>query len=273
MPPTLNLVGCGRVGATLGRLWQQAGVFTVQDVHARRPESMRTALDFIGAGRACTHPEDLQPAEVWLFALPDGQIAPGAQTVAALGHAPAVALHCSGFLPASTLAPLGEAGWALASVHPALSFATPAAAVVAFPGTPCAVEGDSAATARLQAAFEAIGARCFPLTAQAKTLHHTAAVLASNFLPVLADAACTLWDECGVPPELRRAMLRALVLPVARNVVELGAAAALTGPASRGDRAVVEAETEVLRERDPGMADAYARLSEAAAHLALSRRR
>ena len=30
--PTLNIIGAGKVGRTLGRLWQDAGVFTLGDV-------------------------------------------------------------------------------------------------------------------------------------------------------------------------------------------------------------------------------------------------
>ena len=37
--PTLNIIGAGRVGQTLGRLWQLSGTFTVQDVLTRSEAS------------------------------------------------------------------------------------------------------------------------------------------------------------------------------------------------------------------------------------------
>ncbi len=52
MPPrfmkTLNIIGAGRVGRTLAALWQQQGVFVIQDVLNRALESARAAGAFIG---------------------------------------------------------------------------------------------------------------------------------------------------------------------------------------------------------------------------------
>ena len=41
--PTLNLIGAGRVGQTLARLWTQAGVFAVQDVLTTSMATARSA--------------------------------------------------------------------------------------------------------------------------------------------------------------------------------------------------------------------------------------
>ncbi|MFZ3221200.1 MAG: hypothetical protein WA174_14275, partial [Rhodoferax sp.] len=50
--PTLNLIGAGRVGQTLARLWQLQGSFAVQDVLTTSLPSAQSAVDCIGAGRA-----------------------------------------------------------------------------------------------------------------------------------------------------------------------------------------------------------------------------
>ena len=47
---TLNIMGAGRVGQTLGRLWQQSGVFVIQDVLTNSAGSAQAACDFMGAG-------------------------------------------------------------------------------------------------------------------------------------------------------------------------------------------------------------------------------
>lgn len=267
-PPILHLVGAGRVGRTLAALWQRAGVFTLGDVLTRSPESARQAVAALGAGRPVTHPGELRPADVWLMATPDGALAEAALTVARAGLPPAQAWHCSGFAPAAVLAPLQQAGWSVASAHPALSFADPAAAQTQFAGTACALEGDDDAVARAEQAFGAIGGRCFRLQAADKPLYHGAAVLVSNFTPVLAAAAAELWQGCGMPPELIAPLWQAFAKNVADNLLRLGPATALTGPAARGDTAVVQAETTAMQARDPALAQAYAALSTLAARLA-----
>ena len=272
---TLNLVGCGRVGRTLARLWHSGGVCIVQDVLTRSPASAAEAVAFVGAGRAVEAPGAMRAADLWLFAVSDAAISQAAQAVAAAAAPPAaraaaapVAFHCSGFLASDALAALRPLGWRLASAHPALSFAAPARAMAQFAGTPCGLEGDAAAVADLERMFSAIGGACFALAAADKPLYHAAAVFASNFLPVLAAAAQGLWRQAGVPPEVLPRLSDALLRHVCDNVLALGPAAALTGPAARGDLAVVQAQAQAVNRWDAATGEAYRALSTLAQRLA-----
>jgi predicted short-subunit dehydrogenase-like oxidoreductase (DUF2520 family) len=183
-----------------------------------------------------------------------------------------MAWHCSGFLSAQVLAPLRLASVAapvaVASAHPALSFANVASACAQFPGTLVALEGDATATALAHTAFSAIGGVCWPLAAEHKALYHGAAVFASNFLPVLTAVAQELWQGSGVPPEHIPALAQGFVRRVADNVQALGPAAALTGPAARGDTAVLAAQGAAMAARDPVLGQAYVALSALATRLA-----
>jgi predicted short-subunit dehydrogenase-like oxidoreductase (DUF2520 family) len=268
--PTLNLVGAGRVGRTLARLWTQSGSVRLQAVLCQSEASGRSAVRAIGAGQAVTSLADMPPADLWLLAVPDSQIAAVAADLAALPLArqAAMAWHCSGFLPASTLAPLQALGWAAASVHPALSFAEPARAAAQFPGTVCALEGDAPAVAAARRAFEAIGGRCFDLQAADKPLYHGAAVFASNFLPVLQAVAQELWQGTGVPPEWVGALAQTMARRVSDNLQALAPRAALTGPAARGDAAVLALQGAAMSARDPVLGEAYRSLSVLAGRLA-----
>jgi prephenate dehydrogenase len=71
---TLNIIGAGRVGRSLAHLWHKEGVFAVQDVLTRSQASADEAVQFIAAGRAVTRFCDLRAADVWMLAVPDGQI-------------------------------------------------------------------------------------------------------------------------------------------------------------------------------------------------------
>ena len=46
----MNIVGCGKLGRTLARLWTDHSTLTIQGVLNRTPEHTSTALAFIGAG-------------------------------------------------------------------------------------------------------------------------------------------------------------------------------------------------------------------------------
>ncbi|NDY92707.1 Rossmann-like and DUF2520 domain-containing protein [Ideonella livida] len=270
--PRLNVVGAGRVGLALARLWQVAGG-PLQVQALCNPGAARRAQAQALLGPAVAVEETLAalpPAEVWLLAVPDTRIAEvaGALAVQRAGTAPAQAWHCSGFLTAAELAPLQAQGWSVASVHPALSFTTPDRAMAQFAGTVCALEGDAPARALARQAFGALGGHCLELAAADKPLYHGAAVWASNFLPVLAATAQRLWEDSGVPPALAVALRDGFVRRAADNLLALGPAAALTGPAARGDTRVLQLQGQAMAARDASLGQAYAALSDLAGRLA-----
>ncbi len=269
---TLNLIGAGRVGQTLGQLFQAAGVYQVQSVLTRTAVSAGQAVRFIGAGQPCTNLADMPVADVWMLAVPDAQIRLAAQSLAKLDVAlhPALAFHCSGALASSELAALQQRGWQIASAHCLLSFAQPEIALRQFDDTPCALEGDALALVELATAFTRIGAQCFTLQAQHKLLYHAGAVFATNFLPVLQDLAEQLWQHSGMPDELVQQMRTSLLQNAINNIVALGPKAALTGPAARGDTALVAAQAKSVTQWNPQAGAAYQALSTLAEKLAKS---
>lgn len=273
---TLNLIGAGRVGQTLGRLWHGMGVFALQDVLTRSAGSAQAACDFMGGGTPVAQAAQLRPADVWMLAVPDAQIAAMASTLAAtaattsasLGNAPPLVFHCSGAQGAAQLAPLTALGWHSASAHCILSFASPEAAVAQFPGTPCALEGDASAIATLHTAFSAIDACCFEVQSENKLLYHAAAVFATNFLPVLQSVAEDAWRASGVPPALLPGLRAALLNNAVANITRMGPKGALTGPAARGDVAAIATQAAAVTQWDAQAGAAYMALSALALRMA-----
>lgn len=267
---TLNLIGCGRVGKTLARLWTQQGMWCVQDVMTTHLASAQAAVEFVGSGTPVTTLHAMRNAAVWMLATPDAQLSAVADNLAA-AHAlspPAIAFHCSGALGVAALAPLAALGWQVASAHCILSFAAPDVALAQFTGTPCALEGDASAQVMLRQAFEVIGARCFDVASENKLLYHAAAVFATNFLPVLQNVAEELWASTGVPAELIPALRASLLRNAVNNITQLGPKAGLTGPAARGDIAAIARQALELQGHDPLMGAAYEALSGLALRMA-----
>lgn len=263
-----NVIGAGRVGQTIGRLWTDTSAVLIQDVKTRSLASAQAACDFMGAGAPVEHIAQMRPADLWMLAVPDAQIAGVAQALADAGGPAAQVFHCSGALAADVLAPLHSRGWHTASAHCILSFASAQAAVAQFAGTPCALEGDTETTDFLRRVLTAIGARCFDLEARNKVLYHAAAVFATNYLPVLQHLAETAWADSGVPVDLLPGLRQSLMANAVANIQALGPQAALTGPAARRDVAAITRQQAVVAAWDPQAGAAYGALSALALRMA-----
>jgi len=266
--PTLDIIGAGRVGRTLGRLWHRAGVFRVHDVLCSRVEHAGDACRFIGAGRPVSDLAEMTGAAITLFSVPDTRIGGCAEQVAAAGRAlsGAVGFHVSGSVAAEVLAPLRARGAAVAAVHPVRSFADPQRACRDFPGTWCGTEGDAAALKVVGPAVERIGGRLFTINAGVKALYHAACVTASNHLVTILDAAIGNLLRAGVAPEVAVDLVAHIARTTTENVAALGPERALTGPVLRGDAETIDAHLAAMD--DPEQRRLYRALARATLGLA-----
>ena len=268
MAVTINVIGAGRAGRTLARVWALNGTFAIGDV--LDPSSAADAVAFIGSGRAAGAMEEMRGADVWMLTPPDDQIIPCGKALAASGLLKAgnVVFHCSGALPSRDLAAAMALGTAVASVHPLKSFADPAAAAQSFEGTYCAAEGDAAALAVLRPAFERIGAHVSEIDPTFKTIYHAASVIVCNYLVALLETGIRSYEKSGFKRDDALRVMEPLVRETVDNVFKLGTAEALTGPIARGDRAVVARQVDALEAWDPRVAAIYKDLGKVAVELA-----
>ncbi|MCI5041462.1 MAG: DUF2520 domain-containing protein [Donghicola eburneus] len=266
----VNVVGAGKVAQTLMLLFRGSEGVAVQDVYSRSFASAEGAVALAGAGRAVIALAEMAPPDLWLLTVPDDQISAAAVTLAASCAAPSVVVHCSGFFSSDALAPLAQAGWQVASCHPVLSFADPHTARDQFSGTYCAVEGDAAAVALISDLIAQVGGQPFPVNAEKKALYHAAAVFSNNFAVVLQAIAAEAWVEAGVPDVVAAALGDKLLAGAAANVARLGPAAALTGPAARGDQDVLTRQGAEVSAWHPEAGEVYRAMSQLAGRLKAS---
>lgn len=266
---TLSIIGCGKVGKTLGYLWQRAGTFRIGGVLNRSLSSAQRAVDFIQAGQAVTQLRDLPPSDVFLLGCADNQLADCCAELASSGvlRAGNVVLHCSGALSSAILQPAHERGAYIASIHPIKSFADPAQATHDFAGTFCGMEGDDAALSLLEPCFTQLGAQTFRIDATQKTLYHAASVMACNYLVALQEISIQTFAQAGVERALAMQILQPIVRGTADNVFRLGTASALTGPIARGDTQVVTRQLQALQQWQPDYAALYRLLGKTAVAL------
>ena len=257
MKADLGIAGAGRVAQALGRLLRERGE-TVAAVASRNRGHAREAATFIGGAEPVAFAELPSRAGRILIAVPDDALG----AVAAL-LAPAMcggeAVHTSGARGPEALAALAARGVACAAMHPLQTICTPEQGVADLPGAAFLVSGDGAARAWAEEMAALLGGRCLSLSDSAKPLYHAAAVMASNYVTGLIDAAAALLGAAGVPESEALAALGPLVRASAANAVAFGPAAALTGPVERGDAATVALHWHALAAAGPRGARALPR--------------
>ncbi len=273
MSKSLSIIGAGSVGKTLGRLWRAQQVFAIWDVLNRSASSAQAAVAFIGGGRAVASYADLLPADIYMIAVPDDQIAACCEQLVQSGRIAfgSVVFHCSGALPSSALQAASQAGAVVAALHPVRSFANPEQVASSFDGTWCGVEGDQRALDLLVPAFAAIGAQTVTIDPSCKIVYHAAAVFACNFLPALMDAAREAYVKSGVPADVALKLMEPLVRETVDNIFRLGPEMALTGPVARGDMTAVTRQQQAVAGWNPQLGDLYKQLTELTVELAARR--
>jgi 2-amino-4-hydroxy-6-hydroxymethyldihydropteridine diphosphokinase len=149
-----------------------------------------------------------------------------------------VVAHLSGSLGLAVLADHPRA----ATLHPLVSMADAATGAQRLRGAWFAVAGDP----RIGAVVDALGGRSIRVADEDRAAYHAAAVVASNHLVAVLGQAERIAATVGVPFEV----LLDLVNSSVANVAALGPAAALTGPAARGDEATIERHVLALDESE-----------------------
>jgi len=220
---TVRLIGPGRAGRSLAAALADAG-FVVRGVLARGDDLSAAARGVDGL----------------VIATPDGAVA---QVAAAVVPVPGtVVVHLSGALGLDVLAPHRRR----ASLHPLVPLPSPEVGRVRLrAGATFAVAGDPMATQMA----EALGGRVISVDDEHRAAYHAAACIAANHVVALLGQVERVAASAGLPLDAFLGLTRAALV----DVGELGPAAALTGPAARGDDGTIERHRAALAsEERPG---------------------
>jgi len=268
--PKLGFIGIGVVGNALARAAAKAG-FPVVAVSSRRADR-RDALarDLQTAVAANTPQAVADRADVVLLTVPDDAIRPVTESIRwREGQA---VVHCNG---ASSLAPLNaaaEQGAAIGVFHPLQSLATDAEAEARIPGSPVGIEASSDDLAEtLTGLAEALGATPLVLRGDA-AIYHASAVIASNYLVALLDAAAGLWEHLGLTKAEGLEALLPLVRGTVENLGTVGLPDALTGPIARGDVGTIERHLDALTRIAPDVLPLYREMARRTIPIAVEKR-
>lgn len=221
VPPTagsssrrLRVIGPGRAGGALATALAAAG-WDVAEPVPRGGDPRGAAAD----------------VDLVVVATPDAVVA---DVAAAVEPGPAVVGHLSGSLGLDALDPHGRR----TAVHPLVALPSAEVGARRLRGAWFAVAGDPIGPE----VVAALGGRAVSIADDARPAYHAAACIASNHLVALLGQVERVAAGVGVPLEAYLDLARATL----DNVADLGPAAALTGPAARGDTETLERHRRAL---------------------------
>ena len=238
------LVGAGNLATSLAVALKNAGLSPLA-VWSRTEESARLLADRVGCAFS-TVIEELPPATVVIIAVADAAFYDVARRVA-MRYPDALVLHTAGSVPMEALRAEGCSNYGV--LYPMQTFSKKR--IVDFSTVSTFIEGcDSCAAQRIRAIATALGGRVYDATSSQRRYLHLSAVFACNFANALYAMSAQLLETNGLPFD---AMLP-LIDETAAKVHTLQPREAQTGPARRGDAAVMQQQASML---DGELLDTY----------------
>jgi predicted short-subunit dehydrogenase-like oxidoreductase (DUF2520 family) len=239
-----GIIGTGVVGTALAVRLEMAGYECV-GVNTRTEESYRHFRQYLNKDHFSL--ESLVPKVDMLFiTTQDGMIRQVAEELTSreLIISGQLWIHCSGSLGSQVLRVAKDAPVKCLSIHPLQSFANVPEAINLIEGTHFGIEGEAEEIA--ERLVRDLGGIPHRLKTANKASYHAGAVVASNYLVVLASLAVQLFTQAGIDSKDALQSLIPLMKGTLHNLEEIGIPQALTGPIARGDSAVVRGHLQQL---------------------------
>lgn len=259
----VSLVGPGKVGCSLLHWLDSLGA-SIRQIGGR-PGSRSAAragrrfrAEAVPVERVETGLSDLL-----LLAVPDRVLPALAAELSSRPQA-SVVLHTAGGLDASVLAPLRKQGSAVGTFHPLRAFPGISRSSSHAKGVFFALEGDAEAEAlgeRLASALGGVAARIPP---EARVAYHLAATLAAGGVTSTFATAWSVAELAGLPEPARLGLRQLARQALGIALRQPKPAAAITGPAVRGDLSTLLAHLRWLAEASPDHLELVVALARAA---------
>lgn len=242
----LTIVGPGRAGMSIALAARAAG-HSIVGVVGRTLGSTEAAAASVAATPYGID-ADFPSGDLLMIAVRDDVIGAVAASIAGriLRDDGAGAVHLSGLVPSTVLAPLAEARYLTGTFHPLQTLPTPEAGAARLAGAWVGITADELRP-RLVELAESIGAIPMDIADEDKAVYHAAAAAAANFPLANLAMSSDLFKDAGVPFEAARPLVEAIVA----NAFELGPRAALTGPVARGDVDTVARQLAAVAGAEP----------------------
>jgi predicted short-subunit dehydrogenase-like oxidoreductase (DUF2520 family) len=235
--PTVALIGAGNLAVNLARALRRGG-FRILQVYSRTEQAARTLAESVGAGYTVALEEVTPHADIYVVALTDSALS-GLIPAIVAGREQALFVHTAGSIPMKIWEGHADRHGVL---YPMQTFSKQRE--VEFREIPIFIESNSDEDERLlHDVASRLSGQVYGATSEQRRSLHLAAVFACNFTNAMYRLAAEVLEQYDLPFS---AMLP-LIDETAAKVHRLSPRQAQTGPAARGDEAVMAAHLEMLR--------------------------
>lgn len=233
--PRIAFVGAGNVATHLAQALYDAGCTITACAASRASHASELAARF--GAQAVTPDAVPSDTDFIIISATDGSIA---QIAAELPQTRGIVVHTSGSIPVDVLAARHERCGVL---YPLQTFSR--SVPVDMTQVPFFTEADSTATLEsIDKLARMVSSHVYHADSDKRKLLHIAGVLSSNFTVYLLGQCREVLSRGGYPLEVVKPLVEATV----SKAFAVGPYDAMTGPARRGDTAVIAGQSESLDE-------------------------
>tara|TARA_Y100000589_G_scaffold20775_1_gene17050 strand:+ start:241 stop:1101 length:861 start_codon:yes stop_codon:yes gene_type:complete len=260
---SVAIIGCGRVGSTLGVALSHAG-WSVDHLHSQSSESAERLHSRLSKATVHASPSDaIERADLALLTVPDHAIP---QLVRSIDDpSGSLLVHCSGSLGLDVLPGNARRG----SFHPIMTIPTePTPGIL--DGATIAIDGDDHVRGVLEQMARDVGGRPVRIQPEDRILYHLSCLLVGGYLSSLGAEAAGIWSQMGFDTERGIEALSPMISQVGANLGEQGIPSALQGTVQRGDVDAIRAHLVVIDQRCPQLRGLYVGLAEASLRQAIA---
>ena len=265
----IGFIGAGTLGRGLAMALDAVGCNVVA-VSSRTVSSAEWLRDRLTGCAAMATPQDVADAcDLVFITTPDSAIA-GVAAGINWRNGQGVA-HCCGAASTELLTAAADAGASVGAMHPFQTFAAlpdPADAARRLSGVTFAVAATGWLADYLPTLAERLDGSAITISDDLRPLYHASAVLSCGYVATLLDAAVSLWVRMGFTEAEGVRAAAPLVRATIDAIAAVGPAAAVTGPAVRGDAETIATHLAALAERAPELIALYRELTLASLPLA-----
>ena len=246
--PEITIIGVGGLGNSLARALSAAEI-PIKSIFNRTADKAQNLADELDISISGSFPsDDYELGNLIFITVSDSAINNIAQRLAVIleDFNNKIFVHCSGNESASLLKGLESKGGIIACFHPLQTFNKQSSASD-FEDIYFSLQGDTSAFPQLKEIAQKLGADTLEVTEDQKSHLHAAAVMASNYLNTLLDAAVETASVSGLAPEEAKKALMPLVKTTLQNIEVQSFEEALSGPIKRGDIPTVKHHLDLLK--------------------------
>lgn len=246
MRPAISIIGTGKVGTTLARLWNKRE-YKIVSLYNRTPEKAKQLARDTGAKFAESLGDAVENADIVFLTVPDDAIETVAKDLQGLNWQGKAVVHTSGVATIDKLAILVDSGAMIGSLHPAFPFSDVASAMENLSGATFAIEADNSLLKQwLEDLVTVLNGQVIMIPLGKKAQYHAALVFASNYTVSLYAIAKNLLKALNADSSAIDNALMVLLQATVDNIRKQGIPDALTGPLSRADTGTIESHLNTL---------------------------